>query len=117
MCAYVDQKQLLYAIQAEYLSGPLRRGFYDILIALHLESFATTMYVRINDWKLTTHVGIFYYLGSFVFCREVCKNEFIIPIIPELKEFYEDDAMRHSIRSVTTISIRPAMSMTDIELV
>lgn len=55
--------------------------------------------------------------GSFVFCREVCKNEFIIPIIPELKEFYEDDAMRHSIRSVTTISIRPAMSMTDIELV
>lgn len=43
LCSYVDQKQLLYAIQAEYMSGPLRRGFYDLLIALHLESFATTM--------------------------------------------------------------------------
>jgi ryanodine receptor 2 len=43
LCSYVDQKQLLYAIQEEYMSGPLRRGFYDLLIALHLESFATTM--------------------------------------------------------------------------
>ncbi|ODM93535.1 Ryanodine receptor 44F [Orchesella cincta] len=89
LCTYVDQKQLLFAIQADYLSGPLRRGFYDLLIALHMESFATTM--------------------------EVCKNEFIIPVIPELKELYEDDAMRHSLRSVTTISIRPEMTMTDID--
>ncbi|XP_035704010.1 ryanodine receptor isoform X5 [Folsomia candida] len=89
LCAYVDQKQLLYSIQEEYLSGPLRRGFYDLLIALHLESFATTM--------------------------EGCKNEFIIPLTPELKELYEDEAMRHSIRSITTLSVRPEMKMTDIE--
>lgn len=43
LCAHVDQKQLLYAIQSEYMSGPLRLGFYDLLIALHLESHATTM--------------------------------------------------------------------------
>lgn len=36
------------------MSGPLRQGFYDLLIALHLESHATTM--------------------------EVCKNEYIIPL-------------------------------------
>jgi hypothetical protein len=43
LCLHVDQKQLLYAICSEYMSGPLRQGFYDLLIALHLESHATTM--------------------------------------------------------------------------
>lgn len=43
LCKHVDQKQLLYAIKSEYMSGPLRRGFYDLLIAVHLESTATTM--------------------------------------------------------------------------
>lgn len=45
LCNHVDQKQLLYAIRSEYLSGPLRQGFYDLLIALHIESHATTMLV------------------------------------------------------------------------
>lgn len=43
LCQHVDQKQLLYAIKSEYMSGPLRKGFYDLLISLHLESHATTM--------------------------------------------------------------------------
>lgn len=43
LCTHVNQKQLLYAICSEYMSGPLRQGFYDLLIALHLESHATTM--------------------------------------------------------------------------
>lgn len=43
LCLHVDQKQLLYAIKSEYMSGPLRLGFCDLLIALHLESHATTM--------------------------------------------------------------------------
>jgi ryanodine receptor 2 len=43
LCLHVDQKQLLYAIKSEYMSGPLRQGFYDLLISLHLESHATTM--------------------------------------------------------------------------
>lgn len=43
LCQHVDQKQLLYAIKSEYMSGPLRQGFYDLLISLHLESHATTM--------------------------------------------------------------------------
>ncbi|XP_067629181.1 ryanodine receptor isoform X7 [Eurosta solidaginis] len=88
LCQHVDQKQLLYAIRSEYMSGPLRQGFYDLLIALHLESHATTM--------------------------EVCKNEYVIPLGAELKELYNDDEMCHSLRSLITESVRPQMRMTDI---
>ncbi|GBP39010.1 Ryanodine receptor [Eumeta japonica] len=88
LCQHVDQKQLLYAIQSQYMSGPLRQGFYDLLIALHLESHATTM--------------------------EVCKNEFVIPLGPELKAVYEEPDMGHSLRSLQTESVRPQMKMTDI---
>ncbi|KAL6426510.1 hypothetical protein ACFW04_009145 [Cataglyphis niger] len=88
LCQHVDQKQLLYAIRAEYMSGPLRQGFYDLLIALHLESHATTM--------------------------EVCKNEYIIPLGSELKDLYENPEMKHSLRYLETESIRPQMKMTEI---
>ena len=43
LCDHVGQNQLLHAIQSLYMSGPLRMGFYNLLIALHLESFASTM--------------------------------------------------------------------------
>ncbi|XP_073986803.1 ryanodine receptor isoform X3 [Rhodnius prolixus] len=88
LCRHVDQKQLQYAIRSEYMSGPLRRGFYDLLISLHIESHATTV--------------------------EVCKNEFIIPLGSELKELYEDPEMGHSLRSLQTVSVLPQMKMTDI---
>ncbi|XP_020814892.1 ryanodine receptor isoform X9 [Drosophila serrata] len=88
LCQHVDQKQLLYAIRSEYMSGPLRQGFYDLLIALHLESHATTM--------------------------EVCKNEYITPLGPELKELYSEAEMQHSLRSLVTESVRPQLRMTEI---
>lgn len=46
--------------------------------------------------------------------REVCKNEFIIPLGPELIELYKDDEMKHSLRSLQTESVRPQLRMTDI---
>lgn len=64
LCQHVDEKQLLYAICAEYMSGPLRQGFYDVLIALHLESHATTM--------------------------EACKNEYIIPLGTSAFHYFRD---------------------------
>ncbi|XP_017777975.1 PREDICTED: ryanodine receptor [Nicrophorus vespilloides] len=88
LCKHVDQKQLLYAIKSEYMSGPLRQGFYDLLIAVHLESTATTM--------------------------EVCKNEYVIPLGPQLKELYDDPEMGHSLRKLQMESVRPQMKMTDI---
>ncbi|KAL5285595.1 hypothetical protein ACFFRR_007348 [Megaselia abdita] len=88
LCHHVDQKQLLYAIKSEYMSGPLRQGFYDLLISLHLESHATTM--------------------------EVCKMEYIIPLGPELKALYEDEEMKHSLRSLVTESVQPQLKMSEI---
>lgn len=35
----------MYAIQSEYMSGPLRTAFTDLLIALHLEFHAYARYV------------------------------------------------------------------------
>ena len=87
---YVFCLQLLYAIQSEYLSGPLRTGFCDLLIALHVESHAKTM--------------------------EVTQNEYIIPLGPELKELYSDAEMAQSLRSLKTESIRPLMSTTEIQV-
>ncbi|XP_042232995.1 ryanodine receptor-like, partial [Homarus americanus] len=88
LCSHVDQKQLLYAMQSEYMSGPLRMGFYNLLIALHLESFANTM--------------------------EVTHNEFIVPLSSELKEIYSEEGMGNSMSAIHTESVRPVMSMSDI---
>lgn len=88
LCSYVDQKQLLYAIESEYLSGPLRTGFSDLLISLHIESHARTM--------------------------EVTQNEYIVPMGNELKELYSDPGMAHSLSSLKCESIRPQMATTDI---
>ncbi|XP_069958037.1 ryanodine receptor isoform X5 [Cherax quadricarinatus] len=88
LCNHVDQKQLLYAMQNEYMSGPLRMGFYNLLISLHLESFANTM--------------------------EVTHNEFIVPLSNELKEIYSEEGMGNSMSATHTESIRPIMTMSDI---
>ncbi|KAH1010100.1 hypothetical protein HUJ05_004454 [Dendroctonus ponderosae] len=88
LCNHVDQKQLLYAIKSEYMSGPLRQGFYDLLISLHLEATATTM--------------------------EVCKNEYVIPIGQELKDLYENVDMGHSLRRLKMESVVPQMKTSDI---
>jgi len=71
LCQHVDQKQLLYAIRAEYMSGPLRQGFYDLLIALHLESHATTMEVGKNEYIIPLGK---YFENSSVFLTWLIKN-------------------------------------------
>ncbi|XP_050722291.1 ryanodine receptor-like isoform X2 [Eriocheir sinensis] len=88
LCSHVDQKQLLYAMQSEYMSGPLRMGFYNLLISLHLESFANTM--------------------------EVTQNEFIVPLSSDLKEIYSEEGMGNSMAATHTESVRPLMTMSDI---
>lgn len=51
------------------------------------------------------------------FSREVCKNEYIIPLGQELTALYEDPQMGHSLRSLQTESVRPQMKMTEISYV
>ncbi|XP_063059704.1 ryanodine receptor 1-like [Engraulis encrasicolus] len=38
LCSHVDESQLLEAIENSYLPGPIRSGYYDLLISMHLES-------------------------------------------------------------------------------
>ncbi|XP_074978445.1 ryanodine receptor 1 isoform X5 [Caretta caretta] len=38
LCSHVDESQLLYAIESPHLPGPLRSGYYGLLISMHLES-------------------------------------------------------------------------------
>ncbi|MCL4120159.1 UNVERIFIED_CONTAM: hypothetical protein GTU68_005471, partial [Idotea baltica] len=88
LCSHVDQKQLLYAIQSEYMSGPLRMGFYNLLISLHLESFSSTM--------------------------EHTQNEFIVPLSADIKEFYSDEQMGNSMAIMHTESVRPVVTISEI---
>lgn len=48
------------------------------------------------------------------YCREVCKNEYIIPLGHELTALYDEPQMGHSLRSLQTESVRPQMKMTEI---
>lgn len=88
ICSHVDEKQLLYAIQSEYMSGPLRLGFANLLISLHLESGA--------------------------YARSLTQNEFIVPLGDDLKNMYkEDDKLANSISSLKCVSIRAQMKQSE----
>uniref|UniRef100_A0A1I7XMG4 B30.2/SPRY domain-containing protein n=1 Tax=Heterorhabditis bacteriophora TaxID=37862 RepID=A0A1I7XMG4_HETBA len=41
LCRHVDEDQIMYAVKSHYLSGPMRQGFHDLLIALHLKTHAS----------------------------------------------------------------------------
>ena len=82
ICSHVDEKQLMCAIQDQYISGILRSGFADLLISLHLESGA--------------------------YARMLTQNEFIIPLEPELNSLYGPIKVQtKSMASVSNVSIRP----------
>uniref|UniRef100_A0AAR2LK81 Ryanodine receptor 3 n=1 Tax=Pygocentrus nattereri TaxID=42514 RepID=A0AAR2LK81_PYGNA len=76
LCSHLDQSQLLYTIDNQYLSGQLREGFYDVLISIHLET-AKEAHLMMN-------------------------NEFIIPVTDETRSIrlFPDDSKRHSLPGV-----------------
>ncbi|GIY59265.1 ryanodine receptor [Caerostris extrusa] len=88
ICGHVDEKQLQYAIKSEYMSGPLRTAFTDLLIALHLEFHA--------------------------YARSLTQNEFIVPLGADLRGMYEEPASAHSLSTMQYSSIRPEMTMSPI---
>lgn len=49
-----------------------------------------------------------------MFFREVCKNEYVVPLGQELIDLYQEPEMGHSLRSLHTESVQPQMKMTDI---
>lgn len=88
ICNHVDEKQLMYAIRSAYLSGPLRCGFTNLLIALHLEFHAYSM--------------------------SLTQNEFIIPLGSQIRELYEDPMTAHSFQTLKCVSIRPVLTFSDV---
>lgn len=91
ICGHVDEKQLMYAIQSEYMSGPLRSAFADLLIALHLEQFA--------------------------YARSLTQNEYIVALDDQLSNLYGPDeragGIANSISSLGCASIRPEMKASE----
>lgn len=71
LCSHLDQSQLLYTINNQYLSGLLREGFYDVLISVHLETARAA--------------------------RRMMSSEFIIPITAETRSIrlFPDASKQH----------------------
>ncbi|KAJ8393523.1 hypothetical protein AAFF_G00059960 [Aldrovandia affinis] len=84
LCSHLDQSQLLYTIDNQYLSGALREGFYDVLISVHLET-AKNARLMMND-------------------------EFIIPVTDETRAIclFPDESKTHSLPGVgLSTSLKP----------
>ncbi|KAF5900095.1 ryanodine receptor 3-like isoform X1, partial [Clarias magur] len=87
LCSHLDQSQLLYIIDNQYLSGMLRQGFYDVLISIHLET-AKAAQLMMN-------------------------NEFIIPITAETRSIrlFPDTSKQHQPPGVgLSTSLKPSLS-------
>uniref|UniRef100_A0A4X2MA66 Ryanodine receptor 1 n=1 Tax=Vombatus ursinus TaxID=29139 RepID=A0A4X2MA66_VOMUR len=96
LCSHVDQAQLLHAIEDAHLPGPLRAGYYDLLISIHLESACRS--------------------------RRSMLNEYIVPLTPETSTITlfppsppaepgeESPRRRHGLPGVgTSTSLRPPL--------
>uniref|UniRef100_A0A914H250 Ryanodine receptor n=1 Tax=Globodera rostochiensis TaxID=31243 RepID=A0A914H250_GLORO len=60
LCAHIDESQLTYAVKSPFLSGPMRQGLVNFLIAVHLKSHA--------DARLST------------------AKEYVIPLVNDLRD-------------------------------
>ncbi|KAL1784292.1 ryanodine receptor 2 [Sigmodon hispidus] len=86
LCSHVDEPQLLYAIENKYMPGLLRTGYYDLLIDIHLSSYATA--------------------------RLMMNNEFIVPMTEETKSItlFPNENKKHGLPGIgLSTSLRPRM--------
>ncbi|XP_021789807.1 ryanodine receptor 2 isoform X1 [Papio anubis] len=86
LCSHVDEPQLLYAIENKYMPGLLRAGYYDLLIDIHLSSYATA--------------------------RLMMNNEYIVPMTEETKSItlFPDENKKHGLPGIgLSTSLRPRM--------
>ncbi|KAF4101818.1 hypothetical protein G5714_016618 [Onychostoma macrolepis] len=87
LCSHLDQSQLLYTIDNQYLSGLLREGFYDVLISVHLETARAA--------------------------RRMMSSEFIVPVTSETRSIrlFPDGGRRHQPPGVgLSTSLKPRLS-------
>ncbi|KAM9837412.1 LOW QUALITY PROTEIN: ryanodine receptor 2 [Aulostomus maculatus] len=86
LCSHVDEAQLLQAIENKYMPGLLRAGYYDLLIDIHLSSYATA--------------------------RLMMNNEYIVPMTGETKSItlFPDEKKKHGLPGIgLSTSLRPRM--------
>uniref|UniRef100_A0A668AWW8 Uncharacterized protein n=1 Tax=Myripristis murdjan TaxID=586833 RepID=A0A668AWW8_9TELE len=86
LCSHVDEAQLLQAIENKYMPGLLRTGYYDLLIDIHLSSYATA--------------------------RLMMNNEYIVPMTEETKSItlFPDEKKKHGLPGIgLSTSLRPRM--------
>lgn len=86
LCSHVDEAQLLYAIQNKYMPGLLRTGYYDLLIDIHLSSYATA--------------------------RLMMNSEYIVPMTPETKSItlFPNEKKKHGLPGIgLSTSLQPRM--------
>ncbi|XP_061823096.1 ryanodine receptor 2 isoform X12 [Nerophis lumbriciformis] len=86
LCSHVDEAQLLHAIENKYMPGLLRTGYYDLLIDIHLSSYATA--------------------------RLMMNNEYIVPMTGETKSItlFPDEQKKHGLPGIgLSTSLRPRM--------
>ncbi|VDK67237.1 unnamed protein product [Onchocerca ochengi] len=84
LCSHVDEDQIMYAVKSHYFSGPLRQGFHDFLIAVHLR--------------------------TYVDARQSTSHEYVIPLTQSLEiknVFQTENESRFPQILGPTISIRP----------
>lgn len=94
LCSHVDESQLFYATENTYLPGPLRSGYYDLLISIHLESAKRAR------------------LGT--------NREFIVPMSEETLsiKLYPDAIKAHALPGVClTTCLRPKLHFSSINFV
>ncbi|XP_034049809.1 ryanodine receptor 2 isoform X2 [Thalassophryne amazonica] len=86
LCSHIDEAQLLQAIQNKYMPGLLRAGYYDLLIDIHLSSYATA--------------------------RLMMNSEFIVPMTDETKSItlFPDEKKKHGLPGIgLSTSLQPRM--------
>ncbi|XP_055771918.1 ryanodine receptor 2-like [Salvelinus fontinalis] len=86
LCSHADEAQLLYAIENKYMPGLLRTGYYDLLIDIHLSTYATA--------------------------RLMMNNEYIVPMTDETKSItlFPDEKKKHGLPGIgLSTSLRPRM--------
>lgn len=89
LCSHLDQSQLLYTIDNQYLSGTLREGFYNVLISTHLETAKEA--------------------------RLMMKDEFVIPVTAETRSIrlFSDASKKHLPPGVgLSTSLKPRLNFT-----
>ncbi|XP_034436295.1 ryanodine receptor 3 isoform X5 [Hippoglossus hippoglossus] len=94
LCSHMDQSQLLYTIDNQYLSGMLREGFYNVLISIHLETAKEA--------------------------RLMMNNEFIIPVTDETRsiKLFPDESKRHSLPGVgLSTSLKPRVNFSSVGII